>query len=315
MKHSLKVLSLSIPLSFVLGFGLTYYFEQKRKNPDFLKPSVTLLTAKTLDFKSVVNRWQQQIDFAIKVVECDSPKDCKDKVSSSIDIAILPSSLIKALVANDQLSGIPKEMISLKSQLHVDFQRPFFDPETRHSLPLFWNVNGYLCPKSKCERLDTDSLSSFEQKDREEIFFVNDQIEHSHLVKSGLWEKALAVSTEKRLEILKQDNQPIVQWPSGAITQKQIYQLGDYQYSLPRFGTTISVYALVFPKQQTKSQLQVDFASQLFDAKFLELVMEVLPAATTVKFPKETKRVDIRKRPHFLRTFELYKLKFENASS
>ncbi|MEO0335302.1 MAG: hypothetical protein AAF202_02855 [Pseudomonadota bacterium] len=316
MKHSIKVLALAAPLSFVIGLVLTYYQDQLEQDPNFLKETVNLLVSDQLDFNEIKPLIDTHSYFVINVIECTDTDDCREKLKTKpIDLAMLPFSIIKELMQSDLLLEIKDTTSELRSRLHVDFRRPKVDPEGRFSIPIFWNVLGYLCHKSQCDQLEHESLKSVEEKNRKDFVFWNSPQEVARLKDRGLWEDYQYHEKAKLQTLLEERKELLVQWPSGALRQKQLYQMKDYSYRLPNFGASLFLFAAVIPKHKPDSAARaMPFLSELMTHKLVTEIHSKVPAAFAFIFEDKTQdKLDPRQRSSQLRNLELYKLRFEDV--
>ncbi|NQZ01792.1 MAG: hypothetical protein HRT45_14110, partial [Bdellovibrionales bacterium] len=266
MKYSIKVLALSAPLSFLLGLALTYYQEKVAQDPNFMKPTIHILSSKALNLSSLISQMDNNGSFALKVSECDNEETCKKAFTESdINLAILPITVIRELMQSNLILPIQKQTQGLRERLHVDFRRPKTDPEGRFAVPLFWNVMGFLCHNKHCNLLETEKLTNIEKKQQKLFVFLNQSQEILRLKEQGLWDNYQYHQDSKIKKLLEERPESLIQWPSGALSERQLYELKDHSYRLPGFGASLQLYAAVTPKTITSEDLNLGltFLSEL----------------------------------------------------
>jgi hypothetical protein len=315
VKHSIKVLALSVPLSFLLGLVLTYYQDKLNQNPNFLKQPIHILVSQDLHFDNAKAIVSDNSSYVIHLSQCADVGDCKQKFKSkSLDLAILPHFVVGELIQSDLTLAIKEQSSDLREKIHVDFRRPKIDPEGRFSLPLFWNALGFLCHSSLCSELENESLKSVDKNKRSAFVFLNTPQELSRLNERGLWENYQYHKERQLQAVLEAREKSLVQWPSGALRQKQIFELKDHSYRLPKFGASLFLYAAVVPSRSPdRADTSLAFLDLLMSPEIREKIHALVPAAFTFSPGEDAeKAIDPWQRSSQLRNLELYKLRFQD---
>ncbi|MCB0412986.1 MAG: extracellular solute-binding protein [Bdellovibrionales bacterium] len=325
MFRSYKLLFYVIPFSFLLGiaWGLKKLEKQSHLPPD---PTVHIkILAKKGDLPdSFIKEFEKKNRIQIKHFIAKDDRDLLQlALTQDTDIIFSPSYLFPQLIKSNRLRKLSRGKLQNYDSLSSDFLNLPFDVTNQFSIPISWNINGFLVKSHKIEssKIDLNELSSLkEMKNR--ISILSNPIEiYAQMLNQNLlvedWidqqqEDLVQQSLKKYLSQIHYSNSPveklvnddqywIVQAPIGE-AYATLSKISGWDYRFSKFKSSFNTTSLGV-SQSSKSEDKIyQFINQLTESEMAHKYAFYTNTPTSIK---ELKNLPKWLQAEFIRTIQL----------